>query len=465
MSIIHNMIQVEGFPFTRIKELYISHRPNEHGQITIVGEIAPEDAKDCQQRADETTSITVTSSAGEETVTLFTGGVKNLSVANEAGYSVLTVRGITASFLQDIKKISRTYQNGGKTYEQILNEAYDGNGSVELTVTDQAIGALVMQMDETNWEFTKRMASRFNVPVFTSITAPKPLVFVGLPPVANTKEITTTSFLHGKQDDEYNRVTENYMADGGEALRQDFSALIARSYDYVYLGDIISINGSECRVKRVEARLVDGILEMEYLLAGKTGFVAPQVSNTACAGRVLIGQVKDVQRDTVKVHLIEIDKEYDGSGDWWFPYSTAYSSSDGSGWYCMPEIGDYVRIMFPSKNEADGFAASSINTAPLANPRHKSLKAPSGKELLMTDGGLYIICQHQKIFIDLTQDDGIKIVSAQNITVESEANVTVQAKKDIQVLAKEQILLKSGESFINMLPDQITLAAKDVVIT
>ena len=465
MSIIHSTIQVEGFPFTRIKELYISHRPNEHGLITIVGEITPEDAKDCEQRADETTALTVTASVGKETLTLFKGGVQNLSVANEAGYSLLTVHGITSSFLQDIKKISRTYQNGGKTYEQILNQAYAGNGSVELTITDQAIGALIMQMDETNWEFTKRMASRSNVPVFASITAPKPMVFVGLPPVANTKEITTTSFLHGKEDDEYNRVTENYMAGGGEALRQDFSALIARSYDYVYLGDIITINGSECRVKRVEARLIDGMLEMEYVLAGKTGFVAPHVSNAACAGRVLIGQVKEVKRDTVKVHLLEIDKEYDGSGDWWFPYSTAYSSNDGSGWYCMPEIGDYVRIMFPSKNEADGFAASSINTAPLANPRHKSLKAPSGKELLMTDSGLYIICQHQKIFIDLTQDDGIKIVSSENIVVESEANVTVQAKRDIQVLAKEQILLQSGESFINMLPNQITLAAKDVIIT
>lgn len=464
MSITYGTIEVEGFAFTKIKELYITHRQNEHGTITIVGEISPEDADDCILRADEATRIRV-NATGESAMTLFDGALLNLSVANESDYSVLTVRGITSSYMQDIKKISRTYQNGGKTYEQILNEAYSGNGSVEVTVTDKAIGALVMQMDETNWEFTKRMASRFNAPVFASITAPKPMVFIGLPPVANTNEIKTTSFQHGKQDDMYNTVTQNYMSEGGEALRQDFAAMTVSSYDYVYLGDIISINGNECRVKGIEARLVDGLLAMQYELAGKTGFVAPNVANTACAGRVLTGQVQEVKRDTVKVHLAEIDQEYDGSGDWWFPYSTAYSSKDGSGWYCMPEIGDFVRIMFPSKNEADGFAASSLNTSPLANPRHKSLKAPSGKEVLMTDEGLYIICQHQKIFIDLTQDDGIKIISNKDVTVMSEANITVNAAKDIQILAKEQILLRAGESTINMLPDQITLASKSVIIT
>lgn len=464
MSITYGSIQVEGFPFRKITQMYISHRPNEHGMITIVGEIDAKDAKKCVQRADETSQILVKAQDGGS-VTLFNGGLMNISASSEADYSILTVRGITSSYMQDIKKLSRSYQNGAKTYEQILNEAYAGDGAVEFTITDKAIGSMVMQMDETNWEFTKRMASRFNAPVFAGITAAKPRVFVGLPPSGGAKAIKTVSYTQGKQDDAYSAVTQNAMAEGSSALRQDFSATAVRSYDYAYLGDELCLNGEKCRVKGVEGRLVNGVLEMEYELAGKTGFVAPIAPNAACSGRILLGQVKEVKKDTVKVHLIEIDKEYDSGGSWWFPYSTAYSSKDGSGWYCMPEVGDYVRVMFPSKNEADGFAASSVNTAPLSNPRHKSLKAPSGKEILMTDEGLYVICQHQKIFIDLTQEKGIKIVSNKDITVESEANVTIQASKDIQVLAKQQILLQSGESYINLLPDKITLAAKDVLIT
>ena len=42
------------------------------------------------------------------------------------------------------------------------------------------------------------------------------------------------------------------------------------------------------------------------------------------------------------MHLVDIDSEYDGAGNVWLPYSTAYSSSDGSGFYCMPAEGDQV---------------------------------------------------------------------------------------------------------------------------
>ena len=36
-----------------------------------------------------------------------------------------------------------------------------------------------------------------------------------------------------------------------------------------------------------------------------------------------------------------------GCGTRVFPYATVYSTPDGTGWYCMPEIGDAVRLYFP----------------------------------------------------------------------------------------------------------------------
>jgi len=38
-----------------------------------------------------------------------------------------------------------------------------------------------------------------------------------------------------------------------------------------------------------------------------------------------------------------------------------YASEDGSGWYCMPEMGDDVRIELPNTNEGDAFAVSSVS--------------------------------------------------------------------------------------------------------
>lgn len=131
----------------------------------------------------------------------------------------------------------------------------------------------------------------------------------------------------------------------------------------------------------------------------------------------------------------------------------------------MPEKDDYVRIMFPSKNETDGFAASSINSSPPESTRNKSFKAPGGKEILLTDDGIYIMCQHQSIFIDLTQGDGIKIVSSKDIHVSSDANVTLSAEKKLTMLAKENLTLQVGDSKINMEKDQIVLGAKNVLLS
>lgn len=73
-------------------------------------------------------------------------------------------------------------------------------------------------------------------------------------------------------------------------------------------------------------------------------FVQKEVTNTQISGKMYTGIVQAVQKDQVQVHLVDIDSEYDGAGNVWLPYSTAYSSSDGSGFYCMPAEGDQVRV-------------------------------------------------------------------------------------------------------------------------
>ena len=464
MSTQHNNIEIKGIDFQKILEVEIQQEPNEHAAAHVVGELPTARAQEYIQRADTMQEIVIGTSGGQA-VTYFSGFVTSMQIQQQAEYSRLIIEAKDASYLLDIRKCSCSYQNTGKSYGDILQQAYGDSGTLQVTGSDQAIGGLILQMDETNWEFTKRMASRFNVPVISDITATKPLIYFGVPDARRTLELTAAAISYGRSEKNFQRVSQNYLAEGNEAMRQDFADISVQSYDYAQIGDKIKLNGKEYVVRKVEAKLVDGLMQMTYALTGEKGFVAPLQKNTNCAGRVLKAQVKAVKRDQIQAHLFEIDPEYDSSGDWWFPYSTAYSSSDGSGWYVMPEKDDYVRIMFPSKNETDGFAASSINSSPPESTRNKSFKAPGGKEILLTDDGIYIMCQHQSIFIDLTQGDGIKIVSSKDIHVSSDANVTLSAEKKLTMLAKEGLTLQTGDSKIAMKTDQIVLGAKNVVIT
>ena len=68
-----------------------------------------------------------------------------------------------------------------KNLEQILKEAYGSQANLTMNVSDKAIGSIVMQYSETNWEFTRRIAANFNAPVFANVDTEKPNITIGLP--------------------------------------------------------------------------------------------------------------------------------------------------------------------------------------------------------------------------------------------------------------------------------------------
>ena len=69
------------------------------------------------------------------------------------------------------------------------------------------------------------------------------------------------------------------------------------------------------------------------------------------------------------------------------------------------------------------------------------------------------------VLIDLTQGDGIKIVSSKDIHVSSDANITLSAEKKLTMLAKEGLTLQVGDSKISMGKEQIVLGAKNVLLS
>ncbi|KAF6589054.1 phage tail protein, partial [Paenibacillus sp. EKM208P] len=78
------------------------------------------------------------------------------------------------------------------------------------------------------------------------------------------------------------------------------------------------------------------------------------------------------------------------------PYSTVYSSPDGSGWYVMPEAGDQIRLYFPDEREQNAFAASSVDLAssdPVkrSDPAVKSISTKYGKQVVFKPGAVEII--------------------------------------------------------------------------
>lgn len=462
-TITYENIKVDGAPIEKVLELHIAHAPNSHGYARVKG-IAPyESAQDFAKRADETTGIAITTTAEGQPGRLFYGVISSLNIEQLPEYAVIDLSIETTSSRLDAKKCSRTFQNTQKTYGQILNQIMAGNGTVSVMVSDKPIGGLIMQCDETDWEFTVRMASQLGVPAFANIIAQTAQIYIGLPPAGQSKTIQTVSFDYAKSDADYQSMTSNNSM-AASAMREDFSSEQVHSYDYLYLGDTVNLNGGTSQVSAVRADLTDGILQCTYSLSLKTGFRVPEVKNQQASGRMMTGIVTKVEADKVQVFLNSVDPEADGSSDWWFPYSTAYSSQDGSGWYSMPAEGDEVRVFFPSGNEKDAFAASSVAKNVRENVKDKCWSGLNGKQILMTPEGLAIICKEGKIYLKLTNEKGIEIVSDLDINITSGTRVNIQGGKEVKIIAKNEVMVGTASSYMDIRNEGITVSSDNIIL-
>ncbi|MDR9857318.1 hypothetical protein RJP21_27355 [Paenibacillus sp. VCA1] len=197
-----------------------------------------------------------------------------------------------------------------------------------------------------------------------------------------------------------------------------------------------------------------------------------------------------VVRDEVQVHL-DCDQEWSLATAHLFPYSTMYASDDQTGWYCMPEKGDSIRLYFPNEKEAEGIALSSVRkklpeeaqSAPASHPAGSSngqaggstittvvqqeqlqpivtydkdlkedLMANPNTKFLLTPTGQKITFEEDKITITgATGGATLTLTSAGTIILNCENKITLQASKQIEMVSES----------VSLLANQIDMSTKD----
>jgi hypothetical protein len=126
----------------------------------------------------------------------------------------------------------------------------------------------------------------------------------------------------------------------------------------------------------------------------------------------------------------------------------------------MPEIGDRIRLYYPTEFEKDAYVISSVHlevsnepvsqqTAgfmpPRSNPSYKSISNKDKKEIVFGPDGL-VITNNAGMLISLNDENGINIVSNQPIYMHSDEMIEFNAGNSIYFNANEEILIEQGES-------------------
>lgn len=452
-AIAYHNIKVLGVDFHKILGLEIRHFINEHATAVLTAELEPDIARDLVKRADERQAVRIVTSAAGQPETLFLGILSDVVVDLAGEYVLVTATLKSLSALVDHARNNRSFQNTNETHSEVIKSVLQEALDLDMQTTDKPIGHIIVQCNETDWEFAMRMASDLQAPLVASIK--QKVLTVGIPQGKQTYHLTDyeSSFFTGKFG-------------AGAVPARDSLGVSIKTMQYLYIGDRVAVNGEQ-RVKGITASLQSGILETMVYLSPPMGFKQQPIVNTQISGKMYLGKVKAVQLDQVKVHLVDIDSEFSEENcNVWLPYSTAYSSSDGSGFYCMPAVEDKVRVFFPGSDEGQAFAASSVSQNPGARVTDKQWTGPNGKEILLTDEGIFITtnANDNKIFINLTDEKGITICSNKNINICAKKNLSLISNDSICITAQNDILISSAEAYIDITPQEIEIAADNVII-
>ncbi|HEY8462938.1 MAG TPA: phage baseplate assembly protein V [Bacillota bacterium] len=454
-----NLEILSPYPIQQLTELKITRRINCHTKVYYSG-IIPEEQQDHYIRtASCKDSLVINQKSAGKTRPLFKGRVSAIGVKAVQGVYYLEVEGHSATKELDYKLKDRSFQDHTKKVTELLNQiisAYPGGSIKDQACQGAAVGTLVVQSNETDWQLLMRLASRFNAFLIPDDLADKPKVYFGLPNPATGATVFSDELPYriGKNLSEYAELSENYLQ-GMTAT--DFTYFIVETGQYYPLGTPVKFKGVKLIISQSTAVLKNSTLIYEYQLCPADGLKQKPIYNRKIAGMSLKGKVIDISRDKVRVHL-DIDKQQDKDTAWWFPYSSFYTAEGNSGFYCMPQIGDQLLIYFPTVHEEDAVAINSVRKdaegcSKTQDPSVKYLGTNHGKELMLSEGELSLTAKNRKdgqILIKLNDDHGVEIRSDNELYLTARKNIIFDLEQTATIKAKEEVQLVCGESSINL---------------
>ncbi len=456
MSTGYHNLQVTPFDSLELHELYLSKMINEHTRMICTG-IIPEEQKDEVVDRIERDTVIEVRQTDEEGVSrlLFSGLALSVEVSAQGGVYMLEVDAISSTYLLDRKRKSRSFQQAKLTIPELLRQIgqdYPGLDAMDEGTGGAKLGRFTLQYEETDWEFLRRLASRFRTSLVPAAQFDKPKFYFGIYEQETGIKLQPGTYTMRKRLAPYHYFTEN---DTISVHEHDFTVMELQTQEVLELGGSLVLQGRRFYVYEAHTSMQHGLLTHQYLLCPHKGLRKKRLYNERLIGASLPGTVIAVGADKVKVHL-DIDEAQEASKAHWFPYTTAYGAGGNTGWYVMPEIGDRVAVYFPGKEEAEAVAGAAVRgnrqasaSNKLGNPQVKLLRTPSGKEIRLGPDELVISGKEGEIYISLSEKEGISLTSSKQLSLRANGALTLKAKT-ISLSADKELQIDCKGSTLNM---------------
>lgn len=473
-----NRAYLKEIKYCHIVKLEITQKVNEHSFAKISGIIPQDKVDECLNLVKKDSYISLIGIVENgKTDTMFVGKVYSLKIQNDGNVNLLEITLVSGTILMDGNEYTKTFQDASMSYCAIYKNIEKEQAANSLMFCeDTSIEKMIVQYKETNWQFAKRLASNLGTCIYPYVLQEGVKYCIG---VGENGKINTINNIQVSVKQSINK----YMTDNETESIDSISDCISYEFDsreYFPIGSKISIDESKdsLYVYELHTELIKSEIITSYILKGKGGFARPRKYNNRIIGASLGGNIKSVLTDKVRIN-VDVDSETENTdcGSKEFLYSTVYSSPDGTGWYCMPENGDEIRVYFPTDKEEDGYVISSVHLdvdstinnsqasqsgasgqmAPRSNPDYKSISNKQNKEIIFAPDKL-TITNNNGLSIVLDDKEGITIDSDKGIYFKSDTMVQLVSDGDLHVVAKDMVrLTQDDKNTITMKEEKISI--------
>lgn len=411
---------VEPIPFLEINALELEEQLNEHTSLWVRGKIRAEGERELNTLASSRTEIVLKT---RTEIILFRGTLKELNVEHSGRQVIVEAKVLSHSCLLDGRKKKRPFHKANKTVEDLIRTVARDTTGADVIAGGKCrcdVGSFLMQYEESDWEFMKRAASLANQTLIPDIMIEYPALYVGRPMETVSREIL--------EPDSYSTVY-----DGGNFYR------VNSRRDWLKLGEKVRFLGLELYVRKVYVTLRQAVLCGTYELCFRDGLDTDKKENKVLAGKNVKGIVQKIKRDRVCVNVMGADGNENGAACW-FPYSTIYASADGSGWYCMPEAGDHVRIQFADGDEKNAYAVSAVSTYTpdkgqgdrMKDYTRRYIRNKQGMEIQWTPEYVRISANGASM-AEINKSGTVSLTAGKELVIRAGQDISIHAGRDVQI--------------------------------
>ena len=361
-----------------------------------------------------------------------------MEIKEEKGYRIADIQAVSGTILLDQKKSNRVFQKKVQTYMGIASTvtADTEHSACILPGSDMRTGGTLIQYQETDWRFLKRMASQLGLPLVPDTSYYYPRFYLGLPE-GEKRELGEIISCDLCFDGRYYAVSGKCLVD-----REDFICYDVVTRTSLSLGDRVTYEGRELLVSRKKTELAGGEVIFTYRLAGNSYTWVPWEDNPDYTGMSFVGFIVGTQGEQVEV-AFDIDKSAAGGNSYGFAPAT------GNLMYCMPQKGTKTALYIGNGDEAQGIATGCIRTngstcEGTGSPEKKSFRSEHGKGMdlypqsMGLDGGeTGKITFEDETGTTIESNGGLVLMAKEGIRLESMTGIVMQGMSDIMALYSE----------------------------